>query len=383
MQVEPADPTPSEHAPESSSAKPARRNWVRRLTHWTLSTVMALVVIGLLLGCCVFSAPTYEGPVGPHFDGEHFFNPGDPSTNESRWGAFLRWRMSRDLGPWEEWVEGTIGAPAKRRNGRGELHVQFINHSTCLIQMGGLNILTDPVWSERVSPVSFAGPARRRAPGVPFEDLPPIDAVLISHNHYDHLDVPTLQRLSRDHRPRFFAGLGVRAYLEQQGIERSEDLDWWGHADLGEDVRVTFVPARHFSGRGLCDRNGTLWGGFVVAGPGGPVYFAGDTGFGDHFAEIRERLGRPRLALLPIGAFRPRDFMGPIHIDPAEAVRAHQVLGAGTSMGIHFGTFVLADDGRLEPVEELQKVLSGMAVPRPRFWALRQGELRSVPPLDE
>lgn len=339
---------------------------------WTL----AITALGSGAGC-VFSAPGYRGPASDHFDGERFFNR---EPVENRTTAFFKWMATRRKGPWREWTDAEPGPAPPRRVGAGELRVTFVNHATVLVQMDGLNLLTDPIWSERCSPVSWAGPRRHRPPGIRFEDLPPIDAVLVSHNHYDHLDVPTLRRLHAEHRPRFLVGLGNAALLDAEGIDRVDELDWGDAVDLSDAVRATFVRARHFSGRGLTDRDRTLWGGFIVEGPAGPVYFAGDTGFGGHFAEIRARFGPPRLALLPIGAYRPRWFMAPVHLSPADAVRAHQVLEAHVSVAIHYGTFRLADDGQDEPAEHLSMALNAAGVSPARFWLLPEGEGRPVPP---
>jgi L-ascorbate metabolism protein UlaG (beta-lactamase superfamily) len=206
--------------------------------------------------------------------------------------------------------------------------------------------------------------------------------VFQSHDHYDHMDFPTLQRVAAEWRPRFLVPLGVRARLASKNIvggAEATELDWWESTSISSEFEVTAVPARHFSGRGLGDRNKTLWCGYVMDGPSGSVYFAGDTGYGAHFHEIRVRFPRMRLALLPIGAFQPLWFMGQVHMSPGEAVRAHRDLGAGTSVGIHFGTFRLADDGENEPVEELQRALAMAAEPRPRFYILSLGEGREVP----
>jgi len=254
-----------------------------------------------------------------------------------------------------------------------------VGHSTTLLQAGGLNVLTDPVWSQRASPVAWAGPRRRRPPGLRFEDLPPIDLVLLSHNHYDHLDLPTLRRLAREHTPRFVAGLGVGRLLADAGVGPALELDWWQEADGPGGLTVTCVPARHFSGRGLRDRDATLWCGYVLHGPGGLVYFAGDTGFGRHFEEIARRFGAPRLALLPIGAYLPLWFMGPVHLSPTDALRAHQILGARASVALHFGTFRIADDAEGQAVAVLQAALREEGGHQAAFWVLACGEGRDVP----
>ena len=300
----------------------------------------------------------HDGPTSDHFDGRHFQNL--PGVRSRGLASFLRWRRNRLLhgvGAWPEWIEATPGpAPPERVAGSG-LRCTVVNHSTVLLQTAGLNILTDPIWSWRASPLPWLGPRRRRLPGVRFADLPPIDVVLISHNHYDHLDLPTLQALAQVHRPRFITGLGNRPLLEQEGIGPVVELDWWQDVPLPAGG-VTCVPAYHFSARGLWDRNRTLCCGFVLTGASGPTYFAGDTGSGPHFAEIARRLGPPRLALLPIGAHLPRWFMQPVHKSPAEAVQAHRDLQAAVSVAIHFDTFPLADDAAGEALAELQTALA-------------------------
>jgi L-ascorbate metabolism protein UlaG (beta-lactamase superfamily) len=322
----------------------------------------------------MLAAPPYRGPPSDHFDGRQFHN--QIAGAHRGVGRFLRWQLTRDRGPWPGHADAPFGPPPPARVGRGDLRITFVNHATALIQMDGLNVLTDPIWSERCSPLSWAGPRRHRPPGIRFEDLPPIDVVLISHNHYDHLDLPTLQRLASTHHPRVVTGLGNGALLAASGIPGAVELDWGQEAGLSSEVRVVAVPARHTSARGFGDRDRTLWVGFVVVGPGGPVYFAGDTGFGPHFDEIRRRFGPPRLAVLPIGSFRPEWYMAPVHMSPADALRAHHALGARTSVGVHFGTFALTDDGETEPPARLAALLE--QDPQ-RFWILGFGEGRDVP----
>jgi L-ascorbate metabolism protein UlaG (beta-lactamase superfamily) len=348
---------------------------LRRLLFTLGALVLAFVALVVGLGYW-FSGPAYQGPVSDHFDGERFQNmrPGP----HGGLGKFLRWQWTRDRPPWVD-RDPPPGPPPPRRVERGSMRVTFVNHATVLIQQDGVNVLTDPIWSERASPVSFAGPRRHRPPGIRFEDLPPIQAVLVGHNHYDHLDLPTLRRLQQAHRPHFFCGLGNKALLERAGLERVSELDWWQTARLGESVELVAVPVQHFSNRGLFDRDRTLWLGYVVRGPAGMAYFASDTGSGPHFTEVRRRLGAPRLAVLPIGAYRPEWFMSAVHVSPAEALTAHLALGAGTSVGMHHGTFSLADDGQDEPAAALHAALERHPEPRPRFWTLEFGEGREVP----
>ena len=231
--------------------------------------------------------------------------------------------------------------------------------------MDGINILTDPIWSERCSPVSWAGPKRHRGPGLRFEELPPIDVVLVSHNHYDHLDLPTLKRLAEKGVPRSIVPLGNLDLIQDTGIPHTDELDWWQSVRLSPDVTVTLVPAQHFSSRTLWDRNKTLWGGFVVSGPSGNVFHAGDTGYGPHFREIARRFSPIRVALLPIAPFRPQAIertrftihYSSVHMGPAEAIQAHLDLGAQVSIAAHFQVFQLGADGFDDAVNELASTL--------------------------
>lgn len=333
----------------------------RTVLRGVLAAITAVAGGGALAGWAL-SAPRYRGPRSDHFDGKKFHNLAP--TEHAGFTDMVRWLANRDEGPWDEWRNvGRAGKVVDRVAGDA-LHVTWVNHATMLIQTAGVNILTDPIWSDRCSPVSFAGPKRHHPPGLRFEDLPPIDVVLLSHNHYDHTDVPTLDRLRRDHNPRIFAGLGNGAF-----VKGATDLDWWQSVDVAPGVRLHAVPAQHFSSRGLADRDANLWCGYVLETAGGAVYFAGDTGWGPHFEMIRDRFGPVRVAILPIGAFRPVWFMRAVHISPAEAVRAAQTLEAAVSIPMHYGTFHLGDDGQDEPVEELRRAL----VPGVRFEILGPG----------
>lgn len=347
---------------------------------WVLPAVFGFLAIGLgvapWVGCRAFSAPGYRGPKSGHFDGKRFHNQNRGS--EKGFGSVLKWVMNRRRDPWKEYTHHEPGPPPPALVGKGKLRVTVINHSTVLLQTDGLNILTDPIFSKRASPVGFAGPKRRRPPGIRFSDLPPIDLVVISHNHYDHLDIPTLKRLKKRWNPLVLAGLGNGALLKKEGLDRIKEMDWWDQVKLGSGTEVVFVPAQHFSGRGLCDRNKTLWGGFVILSPSSRIYFAGDTGYGPHFRQIGKRYGPFDLSLLPIGAFRPRWFMRAMHISPQEAVKAHYVVGSKISLGIHYGTFSLADDGQKEPVRELKRALA-QARNETVFWTLPFGRGRWVP----
>lgn len=309
-----------------------------------------------------------------HFRDGRFFNPG---VREHGFKELLRWMRTRKMGPWREWIPSEPGPKPPARVEGEALRVTFVNHSTVLLQTEGVNLLTDPVWSERASPVQFTGPRRHRAPGIRFEDLPEIDAVLISHNHYDHLDVPTLRRLATAHRPVVFAPLGAGKLILRAGLREVHELDWGQVLPFGA-MRMHCVRAQHFAARTPFDRNRTLWCGWVVEAAGGNLYYAGDSGFGRFFAEIGERFGAMRLALIPIGAYEPEWFMGPVHMTPEQAVEVRAMVRARTAMGIHFGTFALADDGETAPVERLQQALAGRD-DAAGFWVLKEGEGRLIP----
>lgn len=337
----------------------------------TKRTRVGLTLCGAagLVGC--FGAPSYEGPRTGHFDGSEFHNV--PKVSQPGLGDVFRWMLSDgDI----EWSDAPPVVPTRppARVDHG-IRITFVNHATVLVQMDGIAILTDPIWSERAGPVSFAGQSRQADPGVRFDDLPRIDAVVLSHSHYDHCDVTTLDALEERFGLPIFVGLGSRAMLAEHDVDSGQDLDWWQSARVGESgVVITMTPAQHGSQRGLGDRNAVLWGGFVLKGPSGSVFFAGDTGFAPHFAEIRQRLGAPTVALLPIGAYQPRWFMQNIHLDPTDAVRAHQVLGAQHSLGIHWGTFDLSDEGRFQPAGELMLALRRARVPEASFVAAENGD---------
>jgi L-ascorbate metabolism protein UlaG (beta-lactamase superfamily) len=286
-----------------------------------------------------------------HFDGQRFYNPN--AAQACGWLDLLRWKLTsrREASP--RFVFDVRQSIPPHRIEGGQPRITLVNHSTVLLQQCDCHILTDPIWSKRASPLSWIGPRRRRLPGVPLEDLPRIDIVLISHNHYDHLDLPTIRRLAQRGHAVFIVPLGLARLLRSEKIGPVYELDW-GEATIIGATTIHAVPALHFAGRGIFDRDKTLWCGYVIRSRDGMVYFAGDTAFGPHFLQIRERFGSPRLSLLPIAAYQPRSFMSPIHMAPGEAVRAHQILGSGVSVAIHHGTFQLADDGLDTARKELQ-----------------------------
>ena len=305
-------------------------------------------------------------PFSRHFDGKRFFNPDAPQARGFL--DVLRWKLTSRPEPSPRFVSDVEQSKPPSCVEGNELRVTMINHSTLLLQQSGSHILTDPIWSERASRFTSIGPRRRRKPGVRWEDLPRIDTVLLSHNHYDHLDLATLRRLADRGQSQFIVPAGVARLLRSESIGPVYELDWGESLPLAQTT-IHSVPALHSSARGIFDRNRTLWCGYVIEAADRIVYFAGDTAFGEHFARIRERFGAPRLALLPIGGYEPRWFMSSVHMGPGDAVKAHHILGAGTSIAIHHGTFQLTDEGLDTP----KKRLSGCA-PGDSFVALDNGQ---------
>lgn len=336
-----------------------------------LVVIVAFVAVAFIVGASI-SAPRYKGSVSPHFDGKKFVNPQGPEASDVR--KLIKWMTTRQRG---EWKVDTISKPGPRPLAfeNDNIRITFVNHSTFLIQVDGLNILTDPIWSHRSSPFSWIGPGRMRVPGIRFEDLPRIHAVIISHNHYDHLDMPTLRTLSAAFHPRIITPLGVAQYLEEESLAGAVDLDWWEEAPLSDSVSVQAVPAQHFSGRGTLDRDATLWNGYVLKTSRGNIYFAGDTGYNDViFRQIGDRSGPMAVSLLPIGAYKPQWFMSPMHVSPEEAVLVHRDVRSRKSIGMHYGTFPLADDGQQDPRDDLLIAIKKYGLNPDEFIILPEGE---------
>ncbi|HLR24267.1 MAG TPA: MBL fold metallo-hydrolase [Fodinibius sp.] len=327
----------------------------------------------------IIAAPPYSEKTSSHFNGKQFVNPN--GLEEHHYFDVLKWWFSgNDKGSWYKLTEENLpeSHQPKQLVSDGDLHVTFINHASFLIQLDGMNILTDPIWSKRASPFQWIGPKRMRPPGIRFDDLPPIDLVLISHNHYDHLDLQTVKKLHQRYDPTFVVPLGVERLLHEHHITRTVTLDWWEACNLDQDLSVTAVPARHFSGRGLFDRNQTLWCGYVLQTTLGNLYFAGDTGYGNFFEEIGQKFGPMTASFIPIGAYRPRWFMEPIHVSPNEAVFIHQEVQSERSFAMHFGTFPLADDGMFDAKRELQGILNNAPLLKQEFGLPAEGQTEVV-----
>lgn len=358
---------------------------------WMVRIGAGLLVLVLLALVALWIAPRfldriyYRGPVSDHFDGEHFFNPDDKPTAEQRRSGispfrFIRFALGMDRAPWPKSVPVEQAVPPARVEGQA-MRATWIGHATVLIQTEGLNILTDPVWSERASPFSFMGPKRVREPGVAFDRLPKIDLVLVSHNHYDHLDLPTLERLWQRDRPLIVTPLGNDAILKTRGIE-AVARDWGQRVRIRPGIDVTVDRVHHWGSRWGADRNRALWGGFTVTLPGGNLFFAGDTGWGDGgWARDAAKQGPYRLALIPIGAYLPRELMQSSHVGPDEAVAIYRTIGAANGLGVHWGTFQLSAEGFDAPAETLARDAASVGIAPGRFRTTVPGEAWDVPAL--
>lgn len=336
-------------------------------------TQLILSFLALLLVSC--SPRSYQGPKTDHFDGEQFFNPGKPMNKSFL--QLLQWRWTRQPGPWPEYSELPFTDKPPQRVDGSQLRIAYVGHVTILIQTQGLNILTDPIWSDRASPLSWFGPKRVHPPGVRFEDLPPIDLVLISHNHYDHLDLPTIKRLWERDRPTFITPLGNDTIIRRAVAEaRIQTADWHDQITLTPTVTVHLEPMHHWSARSPWDHNRSLWAAFVLTTPGGNIYFAGDSGFGngDYFRAAKTKHTSFRLALLPIGSYDPRWFMAYGHMNPEETLQAWDMLGRPYMLPTHYRTFALADTGYAMPLADLEKAMTTRAVPSQRIRPLMAGE---------
>jgi len=338
-------------------------------------------VLSLLVAACTSVNPYHDAAV-PHRGPEGFRN-NYPTPRE---GGYWRWQ-------WERWRDGHPRPPANGyrfpmaepevaflRANRSVTAVTWVGHATVLLQVGGLNILTDPHFGPRASPFSFAGPRRFTPPGLTQEQLPRIDAVVLSHNHYDHLDAESVARLAAQPggAPRFYVPLGMRKWFNAQGITSVTELDWWESRELA-GVRIHCVPVQHWSQRTLIDRNQALWGGWVIEHGAQRFFFSGDTGYSQDFRDIARRFGAFDFAAIPIGAYEPRWFMAPFHVNPAEAVQIHLDLDARYSLGIHWGAFELTDEPLDEPPVVLQQELARRGVAAERFFVLRHGETWRMP----
>jgi N-acyl-phosphatidylethanolamine-hydrolysing phospholipase D len=330
----------------------------------------------VILMISVVYAQTRQMPA--HHTADGFRNP-FPTYEDRDFADFLQWSLIDRIKGKKPDKPDSYNFETVKNNGEflrensDAYSITWIGHSTLLVQMEGLNILTDPIWSDRCSPLQFIGPKRHAPPGVAFEDLPPIDVVLISHNHYDHLDRLTIEQLGND--PLYLVPLGIGNFLQDIGIQHYEELDWWESVTFN-GKKFVCTPAQHFSNRSMFDRNKTLWSSWAVIGEERKFYFAGDTGYFPGFKEIAERFGPFDIAAIPIGAYLPRWFMSPVHLSPQEAVQAFLDLDAQIFVPVHWGTFELADEPLDNPVKVLRKEIELRSLNPQAFWILRHGETR-------
>ncbi|MFW2372157.1 MAG: MBL fold metallo-hydrolase [Gammaproteobacteria bacterium] len=338
-----------------------------RFAYELIKYLTFVTLLVALAGC----ASTYvdQRSRSPHYKDGKFTNGVEL---DKTWWGFIAMRISTEYSEWPDWVESSYGSAAVNKVSGNKIRTTLINHATVLIQTNDLNILTDPVYSDRTSPLSFLGPKRVRNPGLKFDDLPKIDVVIISHDHYDHLDLATIERLVARDNPKIYLGLGVGERLES--MENVKELDWWESAEVETDFSLTFVPVQHFSGRTPFDRYSTLWGGFMLEIGKRKIYFGGDSGYAEHYQKTYEKFGIIDLAFLPIGAYAPQDFMGYAHMNPEEAIKAHQDLHAEKSIGIHYGTFQLTQEAINEPVEWLIRERKKAGIAENSFVLLEHGQ---------
>ncbi|MFK7963158.1 MAG: MBL fold metallo-hydrolase [Burkholderiaceae bacterium] len=358
-----------------------------RVPAWLRRVFQASLV--LALASCA-SLPDWYDPTKQHHRPDGFVNT-DGTRPSKGFDQFLRWQWetyrsgapSKPSQVYQDYADFPVLTPNFRNlaNPGADPSVTWIGHATTLVQMAGANILTDPHFGERASPVSFAGPKRKVALPAALAQLPRIDVVVISHNHYDHLDVGTIQALAKQAGgpPLFLVPLGVDEWFADLGIDGARAMDWWDAIEVNE-LRIHFVPVHHWSARGLGDRNETLWGGWVVKTSEASVFFAGDTGYSRDFAEIGARFGGFDLALIPVGAYEPRWFMKEQHVNPEEAVQIHLDVKARRSLGIHWGTFELTDEALDQPILDLNRALKKFDVSGEAFRLLRHGESMEIKP---
>lgn len=339
-------------------------------------SISALLVALLGAGCAGVGDPPSETP--PHHRIGRFANTNPRFARPNRWDrttfTFSRIWSTTFYPKGANLPRATTDGKVLREH-HGEPTVIWIGHSTLLVQLDGINLLTDPHWSDRASPVSFAGPRRITPPGLRFEDLPPIHLVLISHDHYDHLDAPTVLRLARMHRPSFVVPIGLKAWFGERGITDVEEMDWWQSRSV-RGLSVTCLPAQHFSGRTLWDQNRTLWSSWAVAGQAKRFFFAGDTGYYEGFKEIGERAGPFDLAAIPIGAYLPPRIMKMVHITPEEALQLFLDVRGARFVGLHWGTFDMADEPSEEPPQRLEGEARRLGLSPEQVWVLKPGEAR-------
>jgi N-acyl-phosphatidylethanolamine-hydrolysing phospholipase D len=340
------------------------------------STVFQALLF-LLVACGGVGTAPLPGRPPHHVEGG--FRNTDPDFHRpsswTRWSFVVRRLWTSSIAPRAFDAPRIANDGTALRTGLVNPSITWVGHSTLLVQLDGLNFLTDPNWGARASPISWAGPRRLSAPGLAFEDLPKIDVVVISHDHYDHLDLGTVKRLADTHNPLFLVPLGLKAWFGNNGMSRVEELDWWQEREY-RGVRFVCVPAQHFSQRTLWDGNTRLWSSWAVLGRERRLYFGGDTGYFAGFKEAGQRLGPFDVAAIAIGAYLPPEIMKAVHTTPEEAVQAFVDLNARTLLGIHWGTFDLAEEPLDEPPARMLAEIHRRGIDSKRAWIFQLGETR-------
>lgn len=339
----------------------------RYVYNWKMKQLISIIGILFLTSC---QCHVYQGQsLADHFASQKFYNP-EQKSSQSFLNIF-KWLVTREKNLWPLKVPQRHPPPLTKLDPH-EVRVIYITHATTLIQTANFAILTDPIWSERASPFSWIGPKRVQQPGISISNLPKINLILISHNHYDHLDIPTLLALQRRFNPLIIVPLGNAKLLSKYGLKRVKEMDWWERMAYQQTV-ISLLPAQHWSARWLNDRNQSLWGSYGIEIENKKIYFAGDTGYSPHFKLIYQRWGTPDIALLPIGSYLPRWILAESHISPEEALLAHQDLHANQSMGIHFNVFPLGDEAYNEAPHALIAAKIKFHLKNTKFSVLKPG----------
>jgi N-acyl-phosphatidylethanolamine-hydrolysing phospholipase D len=356
----------------------------------TATTTLMALVAGLAGGCGATPATPATTPTADQKPAHHTAAGFKNNYPHEEVGAqFLKWQWERlfldntrepDKG-WASVIPSVKPELPFLQSNRSQRSVTWLGHASVLLQTGGLNLVTDPMLSERASPVSFAGPKRLIPVAISANDLPPIDVVVISHNHYDHLDLPSVKAINERNAGAtlFLVPLGMKTWFLEQGINNVRELDWWQHVDV-KGKRIHFVPVQHWSKRTAFDRNQSLWGGYVLEDKDWRFFYAGDTGYSKDFQDIGERFGSIQLAALPIGAYAPRWFMKAQHLDTEDAVQVMLDVRAQQAVGVHWGTFVLTDESPTEPPRALAASLQKRGIGAARFPTLAHGQTLRLAP---
>lgn len=328
----------------------------------------------LLIFVSFTACASTQYPISDHYDGKRFYNQDRSVGGGKSFFEVLKWKIFDTAKSWDKLVEDNVKPDLTRSLKKGEGAVTFINHATKFIQLQDINVITDPVFSERASPFKWIGPVRYRRAGVEISQLPKVDVVVISHNHYDHLDLDSLLSLYKKDQPLFIVPLGNRKLLTDIGITNIIELDWWENYSVGSHATITLVPMQHWSARGLFDRSKALWGGYVIESSSLKILFCGDTGYNTHYQQIEKKFGAMDLSIIPIGAYEPRWFMKDSHMNPEDAIQAHLDLKSKLSIGTHYGTFQLTNEGMDDPIEELRKGLQKFKIKEDLFLTPKNGE---------